>query len=171
MPLFQPFQVFESITAITPEFLQKNGIQALILDVDNTLTGHGSQELSQAVATWLQKMRDCNIKMAIASNNFKARVAPFAEKIGLPFASMCCKPATWGLAGARQKLGVGKHEIALVGDQIFTDALGANLYGIPVLLVQPINRDSKWSIRFRRNLEGPVLQRYEKNGGTVIQNK
>ena len=36
--------------AITPAFLQGQGITALVLDVDNTLTGDGSQELPAAVA-------------------------------------------------------------------------------------------------------------------------
>ena len=45
MPLFTPTIVFERITCITPEFLGARGLRALILDVDNTLTGHGSQEL------------------------------------------------------------------------------------------------------------------------------
>ena len=45
MPLFTPTIVFERITCITPEFLGARGLRALILDVDNTLTAHGSQEL------------------------------------------------------------------------------------------------------------------------------
>ena len=43
MPLFTPTIVFERITCITPEFLGARGLRALILDVDNTLTAHGSQ--------------------------------------------------------------------------------------------------------------------------------
>ena len=43
-----------------------------------------------------------------------------------------------------------------MGDQIFTDALGANLYGIPVLLVQPMRQDTKATIRLKRALEKPV---------------
>ena len=53
MPLFTPTIVFERITCITPEFLGARGLRALILDVDNTLTAHGSQELPPDVAAWL----------------------------------------------------------------------------------------------------------------------
>ena len=64
-------------------------------------------------------------------------------------------------------MGVSRREVALVGDQIFTDALGATLYGIPVLLVQPMRQATKATIRLKRALEKPVLARYYKKGGRV----
>ena len=45
MALFQPTALFRGAEYITPEYLRGHGIRALILDVDNTLTGHGSQQL------------------------------------------------------------------------------------------------------------------------------
>lgn len=41
--LFLPDAVFTGAAAITPEYLRENGIRALVLDVDNTLTGHGAR--------------------------------------------------------------------------------------------------------------------------------
>ena len=49
VPVFMPTQMFRSVASITPEYLKEHGIRALILDVDNTLTGHGSQELPEHV--------------------------------------------------------------------------------------------------------------------------
>lgn len=168
MALFAPTVIFRGVDAITPEYLQKNGIRALILDVDNTLTGHGSQELPPQVAAWLEQMKKAGVGLMIASNNFEGRVAPFAARLGLGHCSFCCKPSPFGLARARRALGVEKEEIALVGDQIFTDALGANLYGIRVLLVQPMYADTKWTIRLKRRLETPVLDRYYRRGGKLL---
>lgn len=167
MPLLRPTYVFHRASAITPQFLQAQGIKGLILDVDNTLTAHGSQELPCDIARWLEEMRAAGIKMTIASNNFKKRVEPFARKLALPFASFCCKPSPLGLARACRTMGVHRSEAALVGDQIFTDAMGANLYGIPVLLVEPMQDDQTWSIRLKRKLEGPVLKRYYRKGGKL----
>ncbi|MEG2037549.1 MAG: HAD hydrolase-like protein, partial [Ruthenibacterium sp.] len=95
--------------------------------------------------------------------------ALFAQQIDLPFRAFSCKPSPIGLAAARRAFGVKKSEIALVGDQIFTDVLGANLYGIPMLLVQPMYADYKPTIRLKRWLEKPVLARYYKRGGKLIQ--
>lgn len=168
MPLLMPTVIFRRASAITPEYLRALGIKALMLDVDNTLTAHGSQELPEDIAAWIDVMRASGFQMAIASNNFKRRIAPFALRLGLPFAAFCCKPAPWGFAAARKTLGVSKNEMALVGDQIYTDALGANLYGIRVLLVQPMCEDNKLTICAKRILEKPVLARYYSRGGKLF---
>lgn len=47
--LLTPEYIFRAIEAITPEFLRQHGITALVLDVDNTLTGDGSQQLDATV--------------------------------------------------------------------------------------------------------------------------
>lgn len=98
MPLFTPTIVFERITCITPEFLGARGLRALILDVDNTLTAHGSQELPPDVAAWLDTMRAAGVKLTIASNNMPGRVAPFAKRVGLEYQAFCCKPSPFGPA-------------------------------------------------------------------------
>ena len=59
--------------------------------------------------------------------------------------------------------------MALVGDQIFTDVLAAKLYGIPVLMVQPLAPDIKWNIRLKRHLEKPFLAAYYKKGGKLYE--
>ena len=55
MPLFQPTAIFRGVEYITPEYLKQNGITALILDVDNTLTGHGSQILPKKSPSGLKR--------------------------------------------------------------------------------------------------------------------
>ena len=168
MPLFMPTAIFKRVTAITPSYLKTHGIKALVLDVDNTLTGHGSQNLPADVAAWIAIMRKAGIQMMIASNNFPKRVAPFAAQVDLPFFAFCCKPSPTGFMRARKLLRVQKSEMALVGDQIFTDALGANLYGIQVLLVQPMYTDTKATIKLKRFLEKPFLNRYYQRGGKLL---
>ena len=160
MALFQPTALFRGAEYITPEYLREHGIRALILDVDNTLTGHGSQQLPPAIAAWLQTMKESGVKLRVASNNMPGRVRPFAQKIGLPYSALCCKPAPFGLWHP--------CEAALVGDQVFTDAMGANLAGVQMLLVQPMYRDIKPLIRLRRHLEKPVLRRYYEKGGRLL---
>ena len=89
MALFQPTALFRGAEYITPEYLREHGIRALILDVDNTLTGHGSQQLPPAIAAWLQTMKESGVKLRVASNNMPGRVRPFAQKIGLPYSALC----------------------------------------------------------------------------------
>ena len=73
--------------------LREHGIRALILDVDNTLTGHGSQQLPPAIAAWLQTMKESGVKLRVASNNMPGRVRPFAQKLGLAICTARPSPA------------------------------------------------------------------------------
>ena len=163
-----PEYLFSGAAAITPEFLKEKGITALVLDVDNTLTGHDSQQLPEAIRDWLDRMRAAGIQLAIASNNNEERVRPFAQSLGLDYVAMSCKPLTFGLARARKKFGVPQRQMAIVGAQLFTDRLAGTLYGIPALVVQPMYEDFKKGIRFKRRLEKPFLARYFKKGGKLL---
>ena len=118
--LLTPEYIFRAIEAITPEFLRQHGITALVLDVDNTLTGDGSQQLDATVQQWLDTMRAAGVRLTIVSNNTAARVRPFADRVGLAWVPLACKPLPVGLAVARRRLGVRKNQMAMVGDQIFT---------------------------------------------------
>ena len=166
--MLTPEYLFQDITHITPEFLRQQGIRALLLDVDNTLTAHGSQQLSRPVADWLEQMKAQGVRMVIVSNNLRRRVEPFARQLGLEYISMGCKPLPGGLARARHLLGVRRGQVALVGDQLFTDRLAGWLYGIRVLVVQPMTRDIKKGILFRRKLDKPFIEKYFKQGGKLL---
>ena len=168
MALLVPDYMFRDVTHISLGFLREKGIKGLVLDVDNTLTGHGSQELGGDVAAWLEGMRAAGIRLMLASNNTKGRVRPFAEKLGLEYESFCCKPLPLWLLGAKRRWGLAKKEIALVGDQLFTDLLAGSLYGARVLVVRPLYEDIKPGVRFKRHLEKPFLLRYYKKGGTLL---
>lgn len=161
-----PEYLFSGAAAITPEFLKEKGITALVLDVDNTLTGDGSQQLDPGVSAWLEAMRAAGVSLTIVSNNTGRRVRPFARRIGLAWVPLACKPLPVGLMVARRRLGVPRRQMAMVGDQLFTDRLAAGLYGIRCLSVLPRTpHDKSRGVRFKRRLEAPFLRRYYEKGG------
>ena len=51
------------------------------------------------------------------------------------------KPLSKGFKEAVAKMGMKKNEIAVVGDQIYTDVLGANLMNLKMLYVVPIEKE------------------------------
>lgn len=168
MSIIVPQHLFRNVTRVSLPFLKRNGIKGLVLDVDNTLTGHDSQELSPAVEKWLKTMKRGGIRLMLASNNTKKRVAPFAKRLGLDYASFCCKPSPVWLLAAMRKWRLPKNAIALVGDQLFTDQLAGSLYGVRVLVVRPLYQDTKPTVRFKRKLEKPFLLRYYRRGGQLL---
>ena len=60
--ILTPEYIFRNVEAIRPEFLAQLGVRALVLDVDNTLTGDGSQQLDASVQAWLDAMRAAGIQ-------------------------------------------------------------------------------------------------------------
>jgi len=166
--LCTPEYVFGNISHITAEFLAAQGIRALALDVDNTLTEDRSQVLPPEVQQWLAEMKAAGIGLTIVSNGSAPRVKPFAEGLGLLWVSRAAKPLTPGLKEAQKRLGVEKHQMAMVGDQLFTDRMAAALYGIPAYVVVPRGRDCGWWVRAKRVAEKPFWNRYYKKGGKTL---
>ena len=161
--MFYPDVYLRSVTALTARRLRDLGIRGLILDVDNTLTTHDNPVPRPDVLRWLDGMRAAGIKMIILSNNSPARVRPFAEILGMDFAADAAKPLPGGYRRAAAKLGLGGKELAVVGDQIFTDVLGGNLCGFKTVLVKPMQPEDTRFFRLKRRLEKGILKIYANN--------
>lgn len=56
--------------------------------------------------------------------------------------------------------GTPRRECLVVGDQIFTDILGANLCGMRSVLLDPLSPDPSATVRFKRRLEGFLRPHY-----------
>lgn len=143
---------------ITVDELKNNGIEALILDVDNTLTTHDNPAPDENVAAWLDEMRKNHIKMIILSNNSEERVRPFAKILGLEFISRGNKPLTGGIERCCKEMGSNKNNTAVIGDQIFTDIWGGNRFGCITYLVSPIEAENKPFFKFKRKCESVLLR-------------
>lgn len=158
MALFKSTAVFRRITDIEIDFLNNNNIKTLLLDVDNTLSTHHGTVLVDGLTDWLKKMQDNGVTLVVVSNSKRFRIEPFAGKIGLPFVSLACKPLPNGYRKAVKMMNADKKTTAIIGDQIFTDVLGANFYGIRSLLVRPVKLEDGWSFKVRRYFEKKILK-------------
>lgn len=163
-----PEYVFKDVTHITPEFLAQKGIKALVLDIDNTLTDDGSQYVPPEVAAWLGRMKAAGVSLTIVSNGRPKRVKPFAERLGLQYVCWAAKPLTVGLMAARRRLGVRRQQMAMVGDQLYTDQLAASLYGIPALVVIARGPDLGAQVRLKRVWEQKHWKKFFEHGGKVF---
>lgn len=155
--LFKSTAAFRRVTDITPTVLERLDIKGLILDLDNTLTTHDNPRPAKGVPEWLALMKQTGIKLMIVSNNHAPRVKPFADMLGLEFVSEGKKPLIKGFREAEKLMGIPRAQLAAVGDQIYTDVLGANLAGIKMLYVVPIEHESTTFFKVKRKLEKPFL--------------
>lgn len=168
--LLTPEYIFRAIEAITPEFLRQHGITALVLDVDNTLTG-GWQPAAgchRAAMAGYYACRGCAVDDCF--QQYRRPRAPLCGPCGpglgaAGLASRC--RSAWAVA--RRRLGVRKNQMAMVGDQIFTDRLAAGLYGISCLYTMPRGGDHQRGVQFKRRFEPYWLDRYYQKGGRLYE--
>lgn len=165
--LFKPTWWLKNVLEIDENFIKTNHLRGFILDLDNTLSMHGSPAAEQGVTEWLAEMKKLGMKLIVVSNNTKKRVEPLAGELGLDFIAFGCKPLTMGITKALKKMNLPKNSVALVGDQIFTDIMGGNFKRMPTILVEPFQMEDKISFKLKRKLENVVFHR-EKQAHKLI---
>lgn len=171
MSLLKPTVALKAVTDITPELLEKLGTDAILLDVDNTLASPTSHIPYEGVQEWITRIKECGIHIVICSNNFEKRVKPFSDSLGLDCVSMSLKPLPFGFNRAKRKLKEKPQSVLVVGDQIYTDVLGANLAGMKSILLIPRDEEKGFTIKLRRKMEKGIrkkikLQSEDKNNGS-----
>lgn len=161
--MLKPNLITNNITDISVEYLKDNNIRALLLDVDNTLSiAHGNKTLRNGVAEWLSVMKEKGIDLLILSNAKKKRTQRFGDSIGLDVIGLSMKPLPFGYLRASKKLGIKRRNIAMVGDQYFTDILGAKLLGIKTVMLTDITPENNAFFKVKRRVEKILLKRWTK---------
>lgn len=149
----KPFLVLRRITELTPEWLAKNNIRGMLVDLDNTLTPYHSENIPEDIVAWITAIQESSIKFVPYSNAKLYRIRNFCERFGISNPGIALKPLNLGLGRALKALGFSKSEILLVGDQVFTDCLAGKFAGIRTVLVDPINRKEFPATQIMRRIE------------------
>ena len=160
--ILYPNLYIKNVKEIKYEMLNKNNIKGLILDVDNTLLDYYKNML-EGIDEWCKEMKEKGIKFCIASNsNNREKVNKVSEKLGIPYVFFAKKPLKGGLNRAAKLMELKNEEVAVVGDQIFTDVLGANRCKMFSILVDPINEKDMFVTIIKRPIENLIKKNYKK---------
>ena len=155
----------KNILEVTPEVLNENNIKALILDVDNTLLDF-DLKIIDGLENWGKTMKENGIKCIILSNsNKETKVKMVADLLGIDYIKFAMKPLKRGFKMAQKKLEIPNENIAAIGDQIFTDVIGANRSKMFSILVKPLAEKDLWMTRVKRPIENMVIKKYLKKIG------
>ena len=157
-----PKAYFNNVREIKIDFLQKNKIKALILDVDNTLIDY-DRNLPKETIKWANELAGQGVKLYILSNsNKKQKVKKVAEDLGIEYEYFAKKPLKFGFKKVQEKLQEKPEHIGVVGDQIFTDVIGGNRCNMFTILVDPIAEKDIWITRIKRPIENAIKNKYIK---------
>ena len=145
------------LTDITTEHLHSWGVKLLMLDFDNTIVPYTTTVPTEEMERWLRDMNQLpDIRLCIVSNSHNDRVPKFCAQRGMEVITHAKKPFTKGIDECLTKFGIDPGNAALVGDQIFTDTLGANCAGVKSVLVKAIDNHNFW-LKARHVLELPFI--------------
>ena len=148
---FYPFEYVDSVFSIDYRKLYQKGYRGLIFDIDNTLVPHGEDSTAQVDALFVH-IHEAGLKTLLLSNNDEERVLRFLKNIDSLYICDADKPNVRGYLQAVQMLGIRKEEALVIGDQVFTDILGANRSGLASILVKYIRRPGETKIGKRRRV-------------------
>lgn len=163
MSIFKPTAMLPRCGDVTPEFLRSLGAQAVLLDVDNTIATYTSHDPIPGAVDWARGLVEAGFRVVIVSNNYKKRVEPFAARFGLGCFCFAMKPLPFGYLKARAALRTRCRDCVIIGDQIFTDVVGANLCGMKSVLLTPIEPEEGFTFRVRRFFERGLRAKYAKS--------
>ncbi len=165
--MLYPNEYYDTVKDIKIELLNKNKIEGIILDVDNTLIDF-DKKMPEGISQWVQDLKNKGIKFCILSNsNKEQKIKKVAQEIDVPYLFFAKKPFKCGFKKASKLLELENEKIAAVGDQIFTDVIGANRCHMFSILVKPIEEKDYLLTKIKRPLENYVIKRYlkKKNAG------
>ncbi len=156
-----PSEYIESTYQIDFEKYRKEGYQAVIFDIDNTLVEHGKPADERSIAL-IEQLKELGYDIMLLSNNKEARVKMFNDAVKVKYIFKAGKPGIKNYRTAMQKMKSDERNTLFVGDQLFTDIWGANRAGIFSILVKPIDKKEEIQIVLKRYLERVVLYFYHK---------
>lgn len=161
--IFYPKSYFNKILEVKPEFLKENNIQAILLDIDNTLLDY-QHNIIEGLEDWVENLKKQGIKFCILSNtNSKKKAEKISNLLNVPYIFFAKKPLKFGFNKAKKMLQIeDSKNIAVIGDQVMTDVLGANRCKMYSILVAPLNERDILVTKINRIIERKILKKYFK---------
>lgn len=166
--ILEPKYRFKCITDITPEDLRKMGAKAVGLDIDNTIAPDGTFKYVDGIREWVKTIQDAGYPITLISNGTLIRVVPVSKYLGgLPFVHLSLKPLPRSLRTAAKRMNVDISELAMLGDQIFSDIKAANRCGAIPVRVDPLPMKSLYPnyYKWKGKREEPYIKAFEEKHG------
>lgn len=155
--LFTPDYYIHRFNALRPDVLRQRGIVLLLCDIDNTLVAHDEAQPNEEVLHFLQNMKKAGIQLVFISNNVEERVSTFAKALDIAYYPFAMKPMKKTYRKILQDYPYDRKQIAVLGDQMMTDMLGANRMGFYTVLTAPVVERDLTCTKVNRVFENMVF--------------
>ena len=139
--------------------LFQQGFRLALVDVDNTLSRHGSKIADGYARKVIAAIQSAGLSCMIVSNAGLHRIRTYAADMDLPYHARSHKPLTKALDLACRQHAVRPEQALMIGDQILTDILAGNRAGCRTILVKPRDHREPWNILVKRFIEKFLMRR------------
>lgn len=156
--IWYPDDRIDCIYDVDVEKLKSEHITTIICDVDNTLCQHDEDELSAEVKKWIQSAQASGLKVILISNNHVSRIKKIACDVHCEAYGFALKPFPHTYWRMMKNHHLKKEEMICIGDQLFTDILGAKLMKLRNIYVKPISSSDIIYTKFSRKIENWLLK-------------
>ena len=153
MSIFKPKQILNTFTDLDMSYFREKGFDTVLLDIDNTIAVPNTGSCDERARAFIEKLKENGYHVVIFSNNTDDRIKLFLGDMDLDFNSFSLKPLPFSYLKTCKRYGTVPERTLVLGDQLVTDILGANLsgcYGIYCKQLQ--EKDSKLTA-FNRKIE------------------
>jgi HAD superfamily phosphatase (TIGR01668 family) len=160
-----PHKYCHGVAEVGVEELRAQGIDTVLLDLDNTLVPWQKPDMTEEVKKWLLALKEAGMKLYLVSNTRQSsRIVTLSEELGIPHVRRAWKPRKKGFLHAMKELGSRPEKTVVIGDQMFTDVLGGNRLGMYTVMVRPIAHREFLGTKVSRMAERVFLSWFRRKG-------
>lgn len=146
------------VTDISPSWFGEQGIDALIIDIDNTLLPRDTDIITPDTLDWFESVKRAGIKICLLTNTWYDRAFEVSELLDAPVVRKAVKPLPFAFLRALKKLKSKTRTTVVIGDQFFTDVMGATFLGMMVVMVLPLTQKDLWHTLLLRRMEHVIMR-------------
>ena len=151
------YRIKGNITLLDIDQLKKDGLEAIIFDLDSTIMEPRSASLKPEVVELLDRLKP-DFKLGILTNNKnEAYLEKVKLAIDIPIITHARKPSNSGFINFQEVFNVNPEKILVIGDRPIPDILGGHLAKMKTCLVEPLQSEPYW-IKLIRKLEHALLK-------------
>ena len=159
MKTLKPSIYQKDVFSINYDKLLKLNIKNLLFDIDNTIASCKENEPSKEIIDLFNNLKEKGFNVFIITNALKKRASKFADKLNIKTYHFSMKPSSHNYNKIIKENNLKIEQTAAIGDQIYTDILGANKLCITSILVDPISKKEFITTRINRIKENKLINK------------
>ena len=120
---------------------QQYGIEAIILDVDDTLRKE-MKDIPKCNKEWIEGLKG-KIKIMIVSNGVDKDIEKYFKENGIDYIGFACKPLKKNFLKACEKMNVKPENVLAIGNSLFDDIYGGKRNNMKTALVKEVEDNER----------------------------